>query len=129
MNSKIYLKNRLTELYNKFANLSIKYQYDSYTEKHIVEVLPFSEYDTNEDYLNFESELSFEFDNMFFPESVMFISEESLTKITNPEFILEKQIFSIENHNIKHTFRIEKEDKYTCVEYTYVDKTNYCLAA
>lgn len=129
MKSNKYLIDRLNGLQNKFANLSIRYQYNPYTLKHIVEILPFSDYDTNVDYIEYEADLSFEFDNKFFPESIMFISEESLTKITNPHFILEKQVFSIESYKIKHTFKVEREDNYACVEYTDVDKTTYCLAA
>jgi hypothetical protein len=53
---------------------------------HIVEILPLSEYSENKDYIELESDLSFDFDNKFFPESVMFISSESLTKITESEF-------------------------------------------
>jgi len=60
MESKNFLKSKLGELHSKFPNLSIKYQYDAYTQNHIVEIIPLDEFEKNEDYIAFESDLCFE---------------------------------------------------------------------
>lgn len=85
MNSKQYIYNKLKELHSQFPSLAIKYKHDSYTQMHIVDIMPLSEYENNKEFMRFETEIGYEFDNMFFPESVMFISSNSLTQITNPE--------------------------------------------
>lgn len=108
MESKNYLRNKLSELHNKFPNLSIKYQFDAYTKNHIVEVVPIEEFDKNADYIAFESDLCFEFDNMFFPEVVMFVSEESLTRVLVPELtfypVLSKSFVNTAC-TVRHKFR------------------------
>lgn len=111
MNSKKYLISKLEDLHNKFSNLSIRYQYDHCTQMHIVEVLPLSEYSENNHYIEMESDLSFDFDNRFFPESVMFISSESLTRITKAEFEL-LPLFSV-----KHMSFFEKYMQFQQTEY------------
>ena len=106
MKSKDFLKQKLNELHERFKNLSIKYQYNAYSNMHIVEVLPLSEYKKNECYLDMESDLSYEFDNKFFPESVLFVSSDSLTKISDPEFTIypetTKESFTYFNFNISN---------------------------
>lgn len=128
MESKKFLINKLRELHNVFPHLSIKYKYDDYSEKHIVDIMPLTEYEDNSNYITYESNLSYEFDNAFFPQSVMFISADSLTKLTNPEFIIEP-IITTSFVNDSHVEQGE--------ENTYVFKSlnntfkkdNYYLAA
>lgn len=88
MKSKTYLIDKLQKLSEKFNNLSFKYQHDSYNQAHIIEVKPLYNFNNDLDYADCESQLTFAFDQLFFPESVLFISEESLTQITDPEFEL-----------------------------------------
>lgn len=128
MNSKQYLISKLEDLHSKFSNLSIRYQYDSYTQMHIVEILPLDEYSSNKDYIELEADLSFEFDNKFFPESVMFISSESLTKITKSEFeILPELLINITPRRCSSkdfSFDISKDQSYINDKPCY---TNYNL--
>lgn len=106
MESKNFLKSKLGELHSKFPNLSIKYQYDAYTQNHIVEIIPLDEFEKNEDYIAFESDLCFEFDNRFFPEVVMFVSEESLTRVQVPELLFYPVLVkSFVNIGYTHKFR------------------------
>ena len=92
MKSKQYINNKLKELHYHFPNLTIKYEHDSYTQMHIVDIMPLSEYENNEDFMRFETEIGCEFDNLFYPESVMFISSNSLTQIVNPELVMDQFI-------------------------------------
>lgn len=92
MDSKQYIINKLKELQSQFPDLTIKYKYDSYTQMHIVDIMPLDEFENNDEYKKFETDISYEFDNLYFPESVMFVSSESLTQVVNPELIIEPVI-------------------------------------
>jgi len=94
MNPKEFIKNRLNELRNIFPELSFKYKYNPNTSTHIVDVRPLDCYQKNQDYIKYEAELGFEFDNIFYPETVLFVSEDSLTQISNPEFVFNATQFS-----------------------------------
>lgn len=86
MKSDNFLKDKLQAIFIKFPLLSIRYQYTVKDQTYIVEILPLAEFENNKEYQKEEAELTFDFDNLFFPESVMFVSENSLTKIIEPEF-------------------------------------------
>lgn len=94
MNSKEFIKNRLNELRNIFPELSFKYKYNPNTSTHIVDVRPLDCYQRNQDYIKYEAEFGFEFDNIFYPETILFVSEDSLTQISNPEFVFNANQFS-----------------------------------
>jgi hypothetical protein len=86
MNNIEFIKAKLNHLFAKFPYLTIRYQYAAKDQVHIIEVLPLSEFENNSKYQAEEAELTYEFDNTFFPESLLFVSENSLTKITEPGF-------------------------------------------
>lgn len=81
MNPKEFIKNRLNELRNIFPELSFKYKFNSNTSTHIVDVRPLECYKENEDYIKYEADFAFEFDNKFYPETILFVSKDSLTQI------------------------------------------------
>lgn len=45
-------------------------------------------------YIKYEADFGFEFDNRFYPETILFVSEDSLTQINNPEFVFNATQFS-----------------------------------
>jgi hypothetical protein len=92
MKSKEFLKNRLNEISNVFPELIFRYQFKENTETHIIEVKPLQTYQTNDDYIKCEAELLFDFENEFFPETILFVSEDSLTQLIEPEFTIRKQV-------------------------------------
>ncbi len=129
MKSKQYIYSKLKELHSQFPNLTIKYKHDSYTQMHIVDIMPLSEYENNEEFIRCETEIGYEFDNLFFPESVMFISSESLTELINPEIVIEPVISTnLKNDLLNESFYIN-----FCIiqgyENTINDSNNYSLAA
>jgi len=63
-------------------------------ETHIIEVLPLTVYENNNSYKEAEGDLTFEFDKIFFPEDIMFVSENSLTRITKPQKVFKKESLS-----------------------------------
>lgn len=129
MDAKIYIKNKLKEISNIFPELRFRYQFDKNTQTHIVEVKPLSTYESNETYVQYEADLMFDFENEFFPQTILFVSEESLTQITEPEFTVQKelqkeQLFTSRPLEANYSYALDMEGLF-CVE----ANNNYALAA
>ena len=87
MNSQEFIINKLNNFIILFPKLIFKYKYDKIKLIHIIDVSPLEEFNTNEEYLITEANLVYEFDNKYIPETILFISDESLTKIEKPDLI------------------------------------------
>jgi len=92
MKTKEYIRKKLNEISDIFPELIFRYQFNENTETHIIEVKPFETYQTIGEYIKYEAELIYDFENEFFPETILFVSEDSLTQITDPEFSIQKQV-------------------------------------
>lgn len=85
---KEFFKERLGELSEKFPELKIRYEYRKNLSTHLIEVLPFDEFENNEIYIFEEMEIETQFGSLFdVKQEVLFISSNSLTEIKNPEII------------------------------------------
>ena len=124
MNSKNYIEKRLNEISNIFPELIFRYQFNENTNNHIIEVKPLESYQTNAKYISYEADLKFDFEKEFFPETILFVSEDSLTQITNPEFIIQKQVFVNSALKANYSFMLDMEDLF-CV----MSDNNYAIAA
>jgi hypothetical protein len=124
MDSKIYIKNKLNEISEIFPELIFRYQFDKSSMTHIIEVKPLESYQSNEAYVQCEADFMFDFENKFFPETILFVSEDSLTQITEPEFTIRKQIFVSSPLKAKYSFALEMAELF-CV----VSEDNYVFAA
>lgn len=80
-----FIVDTLKELHVKFPNCHIKYEFDELINVHIVEVLPLSFYE-NEEYMEYESDLFESFSELFPSEELLFVSEDSLNRVTHPSF-------------------------------------------
>jgi len=125
MNPKEYIKSRLNELRNFFPELSFRYKFIQHSSTHIVDVRPMECYSTNQDYIKYEADFSYEFDNLFYPETILFISEGSLTEIKDPDFVFNANQFSEE---LKFTPQSVKVKSKTVKSVFHVD-IKYALAA
>lgn len=92
MDSKTFIKNKLNQISEIFPELTFRYQLDINNQTHIVEVKTLEAYQSNNDYVQLEADFMFDFENKFFPETILFVSEDSLTKITEPEYIIQKDV-------------------------------------
>jgi len=117
MNPKDFIKARLNELRNIFPELSFKYKYNPNSHTHIVDVRPLDCYQKNSDYLRCEADFGFEFDNRFYPETILFISEDSLTQISNPEFVFNANQFSEDLQKEMPLIEIENKLEYADFEF------------
>lgn len=95
MNSKQFIIDSLWTLFEKYPFLTIQYKYDNGNLTHVVNIEPYYEFENNIEYQKEEALLSYKFDNEFFPESVLFISQNSLTTILDPEIVLSSKQFIV----------------------------------
>ena len=124
MKSKEYLKTKLNEISNIFPELSFRYQFNENTKTHIIEVKPLEASQTNDDYIKYESNLMFDFENMFLSETILFVSEDSLTQITNPEFVFDKKTFKTVSWLSNYIFDMDVQELFSVS-----GENNYALAA
>lgn len=97
---KEFLIKELTNIFHKIGTIDIRYEFSKEDDTHLIEVTPVSEFDSNNDYLIMERELLFEFNNLFFPSTVLFVSEGSLNQITSPEFVLMRRGFTFSTEGV-----------------------------
>lgn len=87
MTSKEFIINKLNELVEIFPGITFKYKYDNVEKTHMIEVSPLAEF-KNIEYMIAEADLVFEFENNFIPETLLFVSEDSLTKVNRPDLVI-----------------------------------------
>lgn len=95
MTSQEYIYNRLNFLVEKFPSLIFKYKFDDAEITHIIAVEPLKEYDENKEYLEAESDFVYEFENKYLPETIMFVSLNSLIQVNEPDMVFEFNKFGI----------------------------------
>jgi len=87
-NSIIFLREKLTELYKQHSHLEIRYEYKSIINTHIVEVKPVHCFNSDRHYILKQIEIEDAFENTFYGEDIVFITEDSLVNVSNPIFSL-----------------------------------------
>jgi hypothetical protein len=126
MNSKEFLSGRLSEIFNIVKSINIRYEFREADDTHLIEITPVSEFNDNDEYLEMERDLLFDFNDLFFPSTILFISEDSLNKVTSPDFSFMRQEFSIpiKRNVIEFNWNFTNEKIKTCS-----GEDNYALAA
>ncbi len=146
MKSNNYIIQKIDDLVRAFPELKIRYEFDSFSDSHIIEVLPAKEYKDNTKYAKYETQLMFDFISEYPLEEIVFITEEDLVEIENPIYVKEGTLYgdininelfdiSFDLNNLKNTIKgsitgdikvkeIEQED-YKIEEISY----SYALAA
>lgn len=82
----------LKHISNTIEGVEIRYEFDKCNLIHLVEVKPLDLFENNSIYLDKEIELEDKFYELFPKENLVFISEDSLSKIENPDLILPLKI-------------------------------------
>jgi hypothetical protein len=114
MKAKEFIFKNLRDLVNKFPQISFRYQFDELEQTHIVEVSPLSAYVDDPDYKMAEGDLTYEFDRAFLPETIMFVSGNSLTGVTRAE-----KVFCKEDHFVWEVLQDMLSANETIPEYNY----------
>jgi hypothetical protein len=105
MTAQEFIKNRLILLKNNFEFIKIRYEYRKTTFSHIVEIIPLTVFEENQQYLDEETNFENEFEKLFPNENIVFISENSLTEIYKSEFELGYEIiFNLDINNFEIEF-------------------------
>jgi len=123
-----FIIKELKSLHNKFRNSNIRYEFCKSTNTHLVEVTPIEFYNS-ETYMEAELDLEDLFFENYSNEDLIFISEQSLSKITDPIF----EIFSQKSGGFRTdfiVFPILTDFLNICEdEYQNMEEVNYALAA
>jgi hypothetical protein len=127
MKSIEFIKNKLGLLHHIFSDIKIRYEYKANTQSHIIEVVPSSFFEKNEEYMSYESDFEEEFENSFPDENILFISEESLTEINETILELGYNNFKIEISSFDDTISVNGYSNDT-IEIMN-ESFNYALAA
>lgn len=125
MKSIEFLETKLNELYAKFSDVKIRYEYRANTFSHLVEIMPLSFFEGNEEYINLETKIEDEFEASFPNENIVFISEGSLSEINNPDLKLGYDVFKFDNEVSNIDFIVEGFSETV----DYQCSNNYALAA
>lgn len=121
-----FLEKKLKELFSKFPKSNIRYEFVSNRDIHLIEVTPLDFYN-NEKYKKAETIIEDEFELLFPKENILFISDESLNKITkvNLELLSEVHgrvcLLSFLNRNTEYYFENSTPE--------YIQEFNYAIAA
>jgi hypothetical protein len=97
MKSTDFLKLAIDNLVNENPSIKCRYEFDVHSCAHLIEVTPFSVYESNEKYVENESEIIFSFIDNFPNENICFISNDSLVKISNPSYVKIGVLFATMN--------------------------------
>jgi hypothetical protein len=130
MDAKAFLRDRLSEIFHKVKSVNIRYEYSESDDTHLIEVTPVFEYNENELYYQLERALLFDFNDRFFPSTVLFITEGSLNQISVPDFVLlrQKEEFSVSTSgSTDFSFSWDQNIEQTAV--VCAGESNYPLAA
>lgn len=125
MTSKENLISELNKLAIMFPFSKYSYEYDQFSLIHIIQVWPVEQYNLDNNYKAIETKISIDFDDSFFPESVLFVSEDSLNQVVNPEVEIEglfygrKTTVTVVNHGFECIIKEFSEEGFS----------NYALAA
>ena len=83
-----FIIDNLKKIHALLKSVSLKYEYDKYSMMHIVEVMPLETYEKKESYINQEIDLTNQLADKYPTEEILFVSEDSLTKVNVPSFTL-----------------------------------------
>jgi hypothetical protein len=84
MHSVDLITRELKDISNTIEGIEIRYEFDKLNLIHLVEVKPLNLFENNSIYLDREIHLEDKFFELFPKENLVFISEDSLSKIKNP---------------------------------------------
>lgn len=126
MKKKSFIRKKICELVLRFPNIKIVYQHNEMSDTHILEIKPIEVFDLNKTYQEFETNITIEFDEKFFPDSILFVSEDSLNKVTHPEFEAVGLMYGmVPNVSSQRSYHFNVEQG----EYNTHDRKDYYIAA
>jgi hypothetical protein len=86
MTAQEYIISQIDRIIDAFPFLFVKYQNDSFSRTHVIEVLPFNEANSDKDYLSLEEEISLEFMKRYPDYTMYFTNENSVSGIEKIDY-------------------------------------------
>ena len=111
----------LEDAHSKFPNMNFRCEYNRISSTYVIEVKPLYEFEENDDYAELEYNFTSVFEEKFPQYLVTFVSDNSMTKVENPDF----EICSFENEvsNIVSFTGLNIDD------FWYIENSSYMIAA
>jgi len=100
MEAKNEIKNWLNGISKIFDDAFFRYEYNKNQNIHIIEVNPLELFE-NKEYLNKEANFAEEFEKKHYPQELLFVSQNFLTRVKNPEFTTEDNGYYINVQDVK----------------------------
>lgn len=97
MEAQEYIKKQLTHFVKLFKKTKVRYEYDTLSRVHTIEVRPNKFYNLDPKYLQWEEEFYENFTKKFPTESICFVSDEDLVGIENVDFMAEGYYYRRQN--------------------------------
>ena len=94
MNSKEYIICKLEKFIEEFSNVRVRYEFDSYSDVHLIEITPNNIYHLDSNYIEWENNLFEDFVGKYPTENICFISDDSYVEIGHPLFEKEGDYYS-----------------------------------
>lgn len=104
MNAKDFLKTKLKTIFLELDDIEIAYEYRIATATHIVEVKPIELFYSDK-YVDMEISLDEEFRQKFPNEELLFITEDSLTELRNPDFVYSVKLNFTLTDSVENVFK------------------------
>lgn len=122
-----YLEIKLQELFLKFEEIQIRYEFRENTQSHLVEIIPSSLFEKNETYLEEEAKIEDEFEDLYPTENIVFITKGSLTEIKKVDLTFGYDKITFDNDYLPYEFIVSEGYSETTV--APCGENNYALAA
>lgn len=104
MNSQDLIIKELNDFSLNIEGIEIRYEFDRVNLIHLIEVKPLDLYENNLSYQEREIKLEEKFYNLYPYEEIVFISEDSLSKIINPDLVLPLRLKYLEIKDVHFKF-------------------------
>lgn len=100
----------LNSVNSKFPSIKFRCEFNPISNTYIIEVKPLTEFDNNEEYSELEYDFTRNFEEQFPKAMLLFISDNSLNKITNAFFTVGYEIKFLLENNTSNVFVSELND-------------------
>jgi|GEM_PF-3311375 len=117
----VMIKEFLENTHSKFSNMNFRCEYNPISSTYIIEVKPLHEFEENDDYATLEYNFTSAFEKKFPQYLLTFVSDNSMTKVENPDF----EICTFENKtsNLVNFTDVNIDDTW------YMENNSYMTAA
>lgn len=84
MSPKSFTTSKLSQFVLLFPSTRVRYEYDTLSDVHFIEIIPNEVYHSDKGYINWEVSFYDEFVSLFPDESISFITDDALISLKNP---------------------------------------------